>query len=77
MFPTLTEIHSMSGDEKSKLLASSIELVVTYAKTLEKIVVCLGSIYFDDAQWYEENLQMATTFSHDNNVSVLFKLTYL
>lgn len=76
MFPTSKEIFEMLGcnDATSKLVASFSELVLRNAKTLEMMVVWLGGSYFnDDAQWFEQLLQMVATLSHDNNVSILLK----
>ncbi|KAG7549273.1 hypothetical protein ISN45_Aa06g001850 [Arabidopsis thaliana x Arabidopsis arenosa] len=76
MFPSSKEIYEMLGcnDATSKLVASFSELVLRNAKTLEMMVVWLGGSYFnDDAQWFEELLQMVATLSHDNNVSILLK----
>ncbi|KAG7553888.1 Leucine-rich repeat 2 [Arabidopsis suecica] len=75
VFPTSKEIYEMLGcnDATSKLVASFSELVLRNAKTLEMMVVWLGGSYFNDAQWFEELLQMVETLSHDNNVSILLK----
>ncbi|CAH8269828.1 unnamed protein product [Arabidopsis lyrata] len=76
MFPTSKEIYEMLGcnDATSKLVASFSELVLRNAKTLEMMVVWLGGSYFnDDAQWFQQLLQMVATLSHDNNVSILLK----
>ncbi|XP_010490741.1 PREDICTED: putative F-box/LRR-repeat protein At5g02700 [Camelina sativa] len=75
VFPTSKEIYKMFGcnDATSKLLASFIELVVRNAKTLERMVIWLEGSYFNDAQWFEEMLQMVETISHNNNVSIVLK----
>ncbi|XP_010490726.1 PREDICTED: putative F-box/LRR-repeat protein At3g28410 [Camelina sativa] len=75
VFPTSKEIYNMLGcnDATSKFLASFIELVVRNAKTLERMVIWLGGSYFNDAQWFEEMLQMVETISHNNNVSIVLK----
>ncbi|EOA22192.1 hypothetical protein CARUB_v10002764mg [Capsella rubella] len=74
-FPTSKEIYNMLGcnDATSKLLASFMELVLRNTKTLERMVVWLGGTYFNDAQWFEELLQMAATLSQDDNVSIVLK----
>ncbi|CAH8379710.1 unnamed protein product [Eruca vesicaria subsp. sativa] len=74
-FPTSKEIYSMLGcnDSTSEVLALFIELVLRNAKTLETMVVWLGSSSFDDAQWFEEQLQIVGTLSQNNNVSIVLK----
>ena len=77
VFPTSKEIYKMLGcnDATSKLVASFMNLVLRNAKTLERMVVWLGGIYFNgDAPWFEEELfDMVETLSHNNNVSILLK----
>lgn len=75
VFPTSKEIYKMLGcnDATSKLLASFMELVLRNAKTLESMVVWLGGNYFNDAQWFDELLQMVAKLSHNSNVSILLK----
>lgn len=77
VFPTTKEIYSILGcnDATSKLLASFMELVLRNAKTLETMVLWLGGVYFNDAQWFEELLRMVGTLSHHYNVSILLKRT--
>ncbi|CAD5330622.1 unnamed protein product [Arabidopsis thaliana] len=77
VFPTSKEIYKMLGcnDATSKLVASFMDLVLRNAKTLERMVVWLGGIYFNgDAPWFEEELfDMVETLSRNNNVSILLK----
>ena len=77
VFPTSKEIYKMLGcnDATSKLVASFMDLVLRHAKTLERMVVWLGGIYFNGvAPWFEEELfDMVETLSHNNNVSILLK----
>ncbi|KAL1200183.1 putative F-box/LRR-repeat protein [Cardamine amara subsp. amara] len=76
VFPTSKEIYTMLGcnHATSKLLASFMEFVLGNAKTLERMVICLGGIYLnDDEQWFEELLQLVGTLSHHNNVSIVLK----
>ncbi|CAH8379528.1 unnamed protein product [Eruca vesicaria subsp. sativa] len=74
-FPTAEAIYSMLGcnDSTSEVLALFIELVLRNAKTLETMVVWLGSSSFDDAQWFEDQLQLVGTLSQNYNVSIVLK----
>lgn len=76
VFAPSDDSYSMLGCNvaTSKVLAWFMELVLRNAKTLETMVVWLKSSYFDDAQWFEEQLQRVGTLSHNNNVSILLKL---
>ncbi|CDY10426.1 BnaCnng03270D [Brassica napus] len=75
VFAPSNDSYSMLGCNvaTSKVLAWFMELVLRNAKTLENMVVWLRSRYFDDAQWFEEQLQIVGTLSHNNNVSILLK----
>lgn len=46
-----------------------IELVLRNTKTIDMFVVLLGSIYIDNAKWFEKLLQMVETTKYLRNLS--------
>lgn len=67
VFPTSSESEVV----KPELMASFIELFLANSRTLETLVVQLGSCI--DRSRFEELSQIALTLSHKNKVSIVLK----